>query len=754
MIARLRAEVHGQVQGVGFRPWVATLAHQYGLGGWVRNNGSNASLELEGPQEMLIRLIETDLHHPPSPIEILKEHLTWISPKGDTKFVILESLAGEWDWHLPHDRAVCQECRQEFYDPRNRRYQFPFIHCAKCGPRWSVLETLPYDRQNTSLKHFPMCPACDQEYRDPGNRRFHAQTQLCWECGPQLTLRDTNGKTLAHGNATILLAAKQILEGKIVAVLGMGGYQLWADATQEGAIRRLRERKRRPAQPFATMALANWLEAGQVQLQPPEQDLFLNSMAAPIVLFKKTHGFHLANSVAPQNPYVGIMRPCTMLQESLLSHIGHFVVATSGNFSGEPICKDPEEAHKRLKGIADFFLEHDLPLVRAIDDSVMRVVNGRAQTLRCGRGLAPLQFEFSVSERTATEKTFFCAGGDLKSAVAIRGPAGFTLSQHLGDLGSVEAHHHYLSIARDLCELTNAQGISPVTDQHPDYASRSYASELEQAGATQSVQHHFAHALSVWAEHRHSLPALAFVWDGTGYGEAGDKVYLWGSECMEVSSQFSSRRRASLVSFPLPGGEASMREPRRSLLGLLWQLGPTYLPLARPLFDEPEFNALLQLLDRQSHCPATSSMGRLFDAISALLLGKTKISFEGEAAMALEFLAQQASSPPDDHYLRDAQSTGWDWRSWLPLLLRDVEEQKAGAVIARRFHSTLIEMAYREARYAQIPTVTLSGGVFQNRILLQELSERLEASGFSVFYPERIPIHDGGLAAGQAVACV
>jgi hydrogenase maturation protein HypF len=632
---RERIAVTGTVQGVGFRPFVWREATARGLAGYVVNTPGGVTLEAEGTAESVEALVGA-LRQPPPPAATVTLAREMLAPIGETGFSIRDSaLGGTRSAAVLPDLATCDACLAEVLDPRNRRYRYPFTNCTHCGPRYSIITDLPYDRARTTMRRFIMCPDCQVEYESPADRRFHAEPNACPVCGPQLALWDGQGRVLATRDDALKAAAAALAEGRIVAVKGLGGFHLMADARNEAAVQALRQRKHREEKPFAVMfaSLAALSEAAD----PTDIEIeVLTSRERPIVLVRRRPNA-LAESVAPGNPLVGAMLPYTPLHHLLLAEIGFPVVATSGNRSDEPICTDEHEALARLAGIADLFLVHDRPVERPVDDSVVRVIADQPTVFRRARGMAP-----SVAAR-GVPAGILAVGGHMKTTVALSTEAGAVLSQHLGDLDTAEAYAAYSRAVTDIQRLHDARPRIVARDLHPDYRSTEVAEALEAPKI--AVQHHLAHVAACMAEHGLEPPVLGVSWDGTGYGTDGT---IWGGEFLRVTAD-GWERVAHLKPFRLPGGEAAVREPRRSAIGLLHAafgaaaLGMTDLaPVAA--FTNAERRTLASMLDRGLNAPVTTSAGRLFDAVAALLDLRQKVSHEGQAAMMLEWLADSSTA--------------------------------------------------------------------------------------------------------------
>jgi hydrogenase maturation protein HypF len=749
---RLRMVIRGAVQGVGFRPFVYRLARELELQGWVSNTAAGVFLEVEGTDEKLSefrRRVETEK---PAIAFIQGIESSILDAAGFEGFDIRESSGGEKTVLVIPDVATCPECLEDIRDPKNRRYRYPFTNCTNCGPRFTIIEALPYDRPSTTMKKFAMCTECEREYRDPLNRRFHAQPNACPECGPQLAYWASDGTCVSKGDSALMDSVTAIQAGRIVAVKGIGGFHLMVDARNEDAVRRLREKKRREEKPFAVMYPTLDMARNDCAVSEVEERL-LRSPEAPIVLLKsKTkRQSGICNEVAPGNPYVGAMLPYTPLHHLLMQELGLPVVATSGNLSDEPICTDESEAVERLSGIADAFLVHDRPIVRHVDDSIVRVIAGREMVMRRARGFAPLPIQVK-NELPA----ILAVGAHQKNNVAAAVGRQVFVSQHIGDLETQEAFGAFEKVIESFEKLYEFTPKAIACDLHPNYMSTEHArrSELPVVG----VQHHYAHVLACMAENEIDAPVLGISWDGSGYGTDGT---VWGGEFLWVDEQ-SYERVAHLRGFLLPGSEKAVKEPRRSAAGLLREAFGKEFRRARDCaslaaFTPAELKTLTTMLESELNSPRTSSAGRLFDAIASLLGLRQTVRFEGQAAMQLEALASEVES--DDLYEFELVEPVLDWGPMVASILDDMRAGESAALVARKFHNTLAEMMVQvaETTFAKRKgydekRVALTGGCFQNRLLTETAIARLSEAGFRTYWHQRIPPNDGGIALGQIMA--
>jgi hydrogenase maturation protein HypF len=747
---RLRVFVRGAVQGVGFRPFIYRLAAERNLTGWVRNSSQGVSVEVEGDKNELRRfLVSIDTEKPPRS-SILSMESSYLEPAGFAGFEIRESdRSGSKTTIVLPDISTCENCLAEILDPDDRRYRYPFTNCTNCGPRYSIIEALPYDRPNTTMKAFKMCPTCSAEYNDPVNRRFHAQPNACPECGPKLALWSTDGSVLAERNDALLAASDSIRHGEIVAVKGLGGFHLMVDASNDAAVNELRRRKHREEKPLALMFPSLEAAAGACEASDLERRA-LSSPERPIVILKARAGnAGVSSKIAPNNPYLGCMLPYTPLHHLLMQELGFPIVATSGNLSDEPICYDESEALSRLRGIADLFLVHDRPIARHVDDSIVRVMAGREAVMRRARGFAPLPIPFQQNGGS-----ILAVGAHLKNTIAASAGGQSFISQHIGDLETPQAFAAFKSVIGSLKGLYEMAPTVVACDKHPDYVSTRFSRDCELPRI--EVQHHFAHVLSCMAENEIESPVLGVAWDGTGIGDDGT---IWGGEFLRVDRN-GFERTAHFRAFPLPGGEKAVREPRRSALGAIYEtIGDRVFDMSEldPVraFNSPELGLIRSMLAKEINSPITSSVGRLFDAVASIIGLRQFAGFEGQAAMELEFSIGALRS--DESYqfevrLNDEGPAIVDWGKAIAAIMADIESGASRALIAARFHNMLAETVVRIASLAGLDRVALSGGCFQNKYLLERVIERLCEEGFRPFWHQRVPTNDGGISLGQTLA--
>jgi hydrogenase maturation protein HypF len=737
-IAR-RIVMTGRVQGVGYRPFVFRLAHQHAIDGHVRNLRGDVEVIVAGPAGVVDAFTRDLVERAPPLAQPRVRVILPCDAPVIGGFEIAPSCAADApEVSVPPDFFACDDCVAELADPDDRRHAYPFINCTQCGPRYTLIEALPYDRPNTGMARFPLCEACRLEYEDPLDRRFHAEPVACPVCGPHLQFV-LPGQAPVTGDAAAVAAAVALLRAsRVIAVRGIGGYHLLCDARDESAVRRLRERKRRPDKPLAVMfpqrgddgldAVREELEIGLI-----EQAALLDPVRA-IVLVPRRPAGRLAPGVAPGLGEIGAFLPYSPLHHLLLAAFGGPVVATSGNVSGEPVLTEPAEAESRLADVADAFLHHDRPIVRPADDSVLRIAAGRPRPIRLGRGLAPLELELPAE----LPEPVLAVGGHLKLTVALAWGRRVIVSPHVGDMGTRRSEQVFEQVARDLQRLYDVRARRWLCDAHPGYTTTRWVQALGEPWTT--VLHHHAHASALVTEHGVTEPAIVFAWDGVGYGADGS---LWGGEAF-VGRPGAWERRASLRSFRLPGGDRAGRSPWRSAAALCWEAGVECpVPIPDPI--------VRAAWERGLNAPRSSAAGRVFDAVAAIVLGVAETSFEGQGPMWLEACARPVErfpplpvAPDDEGVLRI---------DWAPLLETSRDDRIDAASRAGAAHAALADaicrVAETERARSGVTVAGLTGGVFQNRRLLELAAGGLARRGFEVVLPERIPCNDGGISYGQ-----
>lgn len=714
----------------------------------MENTAEGLSIAIEGDPELQQQFLDRLNKDIPPPGSIASQTIIKQPLAHFSDFQIKDSaIDGKQSAFVLPDLATCPDCVSDMFNPQSRFYRYPFTSCSHCGPRYSIMLSQPYDRDRTTMADFKYCADCEHEYQAVDNRRFHAQTIACPHCGPALQLLDHAGNMVAENN--VLLAASDYLRaGKILAIKGIGGFQLLVDATHQDAIERLRIRKHRPQKPFALM-VADLAAAQALCFINDIEQQALTSYAAPIVLLKKRGGTSIADAVAQESSLLGLMLAYSPLHHLLLHDFGAPLVATSGNRHNEPICIDNDQALEQLAGIADYFLIHNRPILRSLDDSIVRLIGDNITVLRRARGYVPTP----ITLKSALPD-MLAVGGQLKNTVAVSHGKQILLSQHLGDLDSAATQQQFDTTIADLHGFYQIQPVKIMHDLHSDYASSRSAERLAHSVnpplKTATVQHHYAHILSCMAEHNLEPPLLGIAWDGSGLGSDNT---LWGGEFLRLHAK-GFQRYAHFRPFALPGGYKAIQEPRRAALGMLYEI------LADRAFDrnglgfsEPELQLLRSALSKHINCPTTTSVGRIFDAVSSLLWLCQINHYEGQAAMALENCATQASQSDAfyDFQITDTEPMVIDWQPILKQLLDDIQHLSA-PIIANKFHNTLAEIILTFAKRAGEQSVVLSGGCFQNACLVEKTVGKLKTAGFTVVCHEKIPPNDGGLALGQLYA--
>jgi len=755
-------DVAGIVQGVGFRPFVAGLANELGLRGHVGNDATSVFIEVAGPASAIDELVERLATEPPPLARIDRITRTAIEPRSVSQrsgFEIAASRATDGRRTLvPPDTAVCADCVRELFDPTDRRHHHPFITCTNCGPRFTIITGLPYDRDATTMASFPLCPACRLEYEDPTDRRYHAQPIGCHRCGPTLSYHPADGDRTGgagSGDGPISAAAAAIERGEIVAIKGLGGYHLACRADDDGALARLRERKHRADKPFAVM-VANLVEAQRLaEISGPEAGL-LTSGAAPIVLLRARPDAPLSELVAPGNPLVGVMVAYTPVHHLLLAEVDGPLVMTSTNRGGEPLASDAETLAP-LADLYDGVLDHDRPIHQACDDSVVRVVAGRLLPIRRARGYAPIPVSFPPDGRPV-----LATGAELKNTFCIAADGRAWVSQHVGDMGNLPTLNAFATSVQHYRDLYRVEPEVVAADAHPAYLSSRWARD-HHGDRVVEIQHHHAHVAAIMAEHQldPNEPLLGFAFDGTGFGPDGT---IWGGEVLDVSVD-GYRRVAHLSPIPLPGGDAAIEHPDRVALAHLWAAGIDWSDDLAPVagFTPAERKLLTRLLEGQVNVVPTTSMGRLFDAVASLLDLRHHISYEAQAAIDLEIAAADGRDDADPGYRFDLDPGhhGDDGAPSIidsaPVLLALIEDRRHGVppgTQAWRFHQAVVDIVVRLAVADRQRTgrtaVALTGGVFQNALLAERSIAALADHGIVGLTHALVPPNDGGLALGQA----
>lgn len=728
----------GRVQGVGFRPFVYVLARRCELTGWVRNTTGRVEIHAEGAPAQLEEFRAALIVEAPALARPRIEREKSVAPGHFEEFTILASShTGAAAIHVPPDQAACAHCERELLEPSDRRHRYPFINCTQCGPRYSIIDALPYDRISTSMAAFQLCARCSAEYLDPGDRRFHAEPNACAACGPQLAFSQ-HGSPGQAGSTAIGAAVEALTQGMILAVKGVGGYHLVCDAANAAAVARLRRSKQRPHKPLALLAPASGKDGLDTVRQlveiNDEASALLLSQARPILLLRKRAQAPVCAAIAPDLNELGVMLPPSPLHLLLAQDFGKALVATSGNISGEPVLSDDHEARQRLAAVAEGWLTHDRRILRPADDSVARLIAGKPRMLRLGRGMAPLELPLAVP----LPHPVVAVGGHMKNSVAIAWENRVVVSPHIGDLGSHRSQQIFCQVITDLQRLYEVEAAAAVCDLHPGYASSVWA---KASGLPLTrVQHHRAHASALAGEHGRSDTGVVFAWDGVGLGSDGT---LWGGEAF-IGSPGKWRHAASLRPLRLAGGDRVATQPWRSAAALHWELGEPYGGEAQQLAHQAWRRGVNRI--------ATTAVGRLFDAAAAMLELTQLASHEGEAPMRLEAVAARIAPHRGLPLYADGSLLRIDWQPLFELL-RD--NSLSVARRAGEFHAllaaTLRDLALRFHRSRGISYVGLSGGVFQNALLVELIAEELHRNGVELLLCEHIPVNDGGLAYGQII---
>jgi len=741
--------IKGIVQGVGFRPFIYGLAKLYSLNGWVLNSTEGVNIEVESDNETLETFIKQIREKKPPLAVIDSIHVEYLPPLNYDGFVIRHS-EGDKDKYvkISPDISTCNDCLTELFDPTDRRYRYPFINCTNCGPRFTIVKDIPYDRENTTMHSFKMCPLCQAEYDDPMNRRFHAQPNACPVCGPSVTLENLQGKI--ECDDPIKKAIELMIEGKIIAVKGIGGFHLACDATNDFAVSVLRERKRRTFKPFAVMS-ANLESIKEYCIVSNEESEILQCIQRPIVLLKKLHGNHISESVAPNNNYIGVMLPYSPLHYILLDSPLLALVMTSGNISEEPIVVGNNEAKRRLSDLADYFLFHNRDIQMRCDDSVAKVWNGHQVILRRSRGYAPhpVDLDFSMKEILA-------CGGELKNTFCLTKDNHAFISHHIGDLQNIEAYRYYQDSIEHYKRLFRIKPEAIAYDLHPDYLSTRYALEQKDIKPI-GVQHHHAHIVSCMAENGLNEKVIGVACDGTGYGTDGT---IWGCEFL-IADYASFQRRGHLKYVHLPGGDVSTKETYRMVVSYLYSVyGDDLFDIDIPLFKRIEYKKLAfikSMIEKGINVPLTSSCGRLFDAVSSLIDVRDDATYEAQAAIELEMIAKSGILNNYSYnitFVKDEYII--DLGDMFREIISDLANRVPKGIISAKFHNTvadfIMSMCEKLRIENDIKKVVLSGGTFQNTYLISETTRRLTEKGFMTYFHKRVPTNDGGISLGQVVA--
>jgi hydrogenase maturation protein HypF len=744
---RLKLQITGLVQGVGFRPFVFRLAEEMGLAGYILNDTTGVLIEVEGVKQKLDEFITRIDKEKPDISKIYSLQFTFLEDTGYEKFEIRKSEeTGDKRVSILPDIAACEECLAEVTDPKNRRFIYPFTNCTNCGPRFTIIQNLPYDRKNTSMKDFTLCADCEKEYNLSTYRRFHAQPNACHVCGPWISLYDSKGNLICEKYDAVEKVVNLIRKGNIVAVKGIGGYHLICDATNEEAVIRLRTRKLRDEKPMAVM-FPNLYTIKKETIINESEERAINSIEKPIVIVKKNKKTAIADSVSPHNTTVGVFLPYTPLHYILLRKLKKPVVATSANITDEPIVKDEKDAFARLSNITDYFLVHNRDIIRRCDDSVVRIAAERHVPIRRSRGFAPLPITLPFK----LKKNALSLGPYMNNTVALGIDDKIYISQHIGDLDTPLAMKFYEETIQDFLRLFDIVPELVIADLHPGYYSTKFG-EQHFKDKLIKIQHHFAHILSCMAENDipNNAEVIGFAFDGTGYGLDGT---IWGSEVM-IASHKGFKRAFHLRPYKLPGGDKAVKEPCRTALSLLYEtIGKEAMNIQYSPIPEKEKLFFLEMIKKDINSPVTTSMGRLFDGIASIIGLKQKISYHAQAAIALEQLALR--SEETGSYPFSIEDGIIDQRPLIETIINDLKSAIPKDIIAKKFHNTIIKIVIFTAellrKETKISRVALTGGVFQNSLLLEKSFYKLKERGFIPLIQQLVPPNDGGISLGQAV---
>ncbi len=746
----MQINIKGIVQGVGFRPFIYNLARRLNLSGYVLNNTTGVSIEVEGESPDLKEFINSVKTHPPPQAEIFEIQSKHTDPAGYEDFEIRESEGREERFvPISPEIATCKKCLSELFDPKDRRYRYPFLNCTNCGPRFTIIKDIPYDRKFTTMSVFPMCEECDSEYHDPVNRRFHAQPNACPACGPRLFLLDNEGEEIPVDDV-ISAACKLLKEGRIIAIKGLGGYHLACDALNSDAVSKLRARKLREYKPFAIM-VKDVETAREICFINGKEEQLLSGVKRPVVLMKKRPDAPVSGEVAPDRKYFGVMLPYTPLHHLLLAESGLILVMTSANISSEPIVFEDKEAFDRLSGITDYYVVHNREIHVRTDDSVSRVERGKDVVLRRSRGYAPHPL---LMKHPFSEQILAC-GAELKNTFCLtKGPYAF-LSHHIGDLENMETLSSFESGIEYFKRIFNIEPTLVAYDLHPEYLSTKYAHSLKNIRKA-GVQHHHAHIVSCMSDNDLEGEIIGVSFDGTGYGLDGK---IWGGEFL-ICDHGNFQRAAHFEYFQLNGGEKAIKEPWRIAASFLYKIyGDDMMDLNMDFvkeLDRDKWHILKQMIVKGTNSPLTSSAGRIFDAVSALLGIRKEIYYEGQAAIELEMKADSTDKGGYEFAYREIDGkTEILIDPLIKEIVSDLEKGVWAETISARFHNTIAgiisDMCLKIKNQTGLGRVALSGGVFQNSLLMEKTFNLLERSGLKVYTHHRVPTNDGGISLGQAV---
>ncbi|ADY73102.1 Acylphosphatase [Desulfurobacterium thermolithotrophum DSM 11699] len=744
-IANLKIRITGVVQGVGFRPFVYRLATELGLKGYVLNSESGVVIEVEGEKEKLEEFLLRLQEEKPPISKIYSLEYKFLPKKHYLSFEIRKSeKSGKIQVSVLPDLATCEDCLRELFNLNDRRYRYPFINCTNCGPRFTIIERLPYDRPNTTMKEFKMCNLCKREYEDPSNRRFHAQPNACPICGPYVTFVNEKKEKIAEKEDAIRLTIEYLEKGKIIALKGLGGFHLICDATNEKAVKELRKRKQREEKPFAVM-FPDFETTKKYAYISSLEKRALKSVESPIVILEKKENTDLAYSISPENKTIGAFLPYTPLHHIILKDFGKPIVATSANLTDEPIIKENEEAISIIGKIADAALIHNRRIARRCDDSVVRIMAGRQIPIRRSRGFAPLPVILPFE----LKRPVLALGVHMKNTIAVAKGNKVYISQHIGDIDNPKAERFFEEVIKDMLSLFEVEPQVVVCDRHPFYYSTKFGEKRFKEKLVK-VYHHHAHIISVMAENEVPLKekVIGLAFDGTGYGKDGT---IWGGEFL-IAEYTKFERAFHLKTFKLPGGDKAVKEPYRVAVSLLLEAGIDPETILKKV-EKRKIRFIRQMIEKEINTATTSSMGRLFDGVAAILGIRNVVSYHAQAAILLEQIA--LNSQEKEYYQFDILNKEIDWKPVITQTIKDLKKGVSISCIAKKFHNTIVEIGLQVSLSLRekfgINIVAFSGGVFQNKILTESLTKRLEKENFRVLLHQLVPPNDGGISLGQAV---
>ena len=753
MVETKQINIFGIVQGVGFRPFIFKLAKKHKLKGFVKNSSFGVEIESEGDKKNIAEFLKNIKKNAPPLSIITKISSKKIDFKNYKKFSILLSQKNAVQKTLiSYDVAICNDCLKDIFQKKNRRFLYPFTNCTNCGPRYSIIEEIPYDRKNTSMKHFKMCKKCQKEYDNQENRRFHAQPNACEKCGPSVSLFSNNEKKIKTDNP-IKKCAELLKKGKIIAIKGLGGFHLAVDATNNKAVQRIREKKNRKTKPLALM-FKDIKTIKEFVFVNKDDEKFLTSTQKPIILLRKKNSFispshSLSQAISPNNKYLGVMIAYTPLHQILFWYNLKALVMTSGNKKDEPIVIDNDESFKTLKNIADYFLIHNRDIYIRSDDSIVRTINKKSMFLRRARGYVPVPIFLKKKH-----PTILALGGELKNTICFLKDRSAFLSQHIGDIENIKSFEFFKETISHMKKVIDIKPNIIAFDKHPDYLSRRYALKQKDKKLVE-VQHHHAHIVSCMAENNIEGEVIGVAYDGTGFGEDGN---TWGGEIL-ITNEKKFLRKAHLNYMAMIGGDMAAKEPYRMAFALLYDaFGKDFLNMDIPFLknmDKTKQNFFLKMVQKKINTPLTSGMGRLFDGVSSLLNIIHINTFEGEAPMSIEMIAKKSEKGFYRYEFKNGKTIIIKTAPIIKGIIKDILNGEKNNVISAKFHNTIVNftlsLCLKIRKETSLNRVVLSGGVFQNIHLLKLFLEKLKKENFKLFFHTKVPTNDGGLSLGQSI---